>query len=128
MKKTLLSILLATIWIAVSEFLRNTFFLHFYWIEHYKSLGMIFPEQAINGAIWGVWSLCFAIAIYILHKKFSLLQTSLLSWFVGFVLMWLVTGNMGVLPLGILPFAIPLSLLETFVASFIIYKIAKVKK
>lgn len=128
MKKTVLPILLATIWISVSEFVRNTFLLHEYWTEHYQKLGMIFPEKPINGAIWGVWSLCFAIAIYILSQKFSLLQTTLLSWFVGFSFMWLVTGNLGVLPYGILPIAIPLSVLEAFLASFIIFKFKGLKK
>jgi hypothetical protein len=33
--------------------------------------------------------------------------------------MWLVTWNLGVLPLSILPIAVPLSLLETFVAALI---------
>lgn len=127
MKKTILPILLATIWISVSEFVRNTFLLHEYWTEHYQKLGMIFPEEPINGAIWGIWSLCFAIAIYILSQKFSLLQTTLLSWFVGFSFMWIVTGNLGVLPYGILPIAIPLSVLEAFLASFIIFKFKGLK-
>jgi len=123
MKKTILPILLATIWISVSEFVRNTFLLHNYWTEHYHNLGMIFPEQPINGAVWGIWSLCFAIVIFIIAKKFSLLQTTFLSWFIGFVLMWIVIWNMSVLPTGILLFAIPLSFLEAFLASLIIKKL-----
>lgn len=122
-KKIILPILLATIWISISEFVRNTFLVHNYWTEHYQKLGLTFPEQPINGAVWGIWSLCFAIAIFIISKKFSLIQTTLLSWFIGFVLMWLVIGNMGVLPFGILVFAIPLSLLESFIASYIIKKL-----
>jgi len=43
----------------------------------------------------------------------------------SFLLMWLVTGNMSVLPFGILAFAIPLSILETFLATFIIKKLSK---
>jgi hypothetical protein len=121
MKKTLLPILLATIWIGISEFVRNEFLLS-YWTGHYENLGLVFPTEPINGAVWGIWSLCLAIAIFIIAKKFTLTQTTLLSWFVGFVLMWLVIGNMGVLPYGILPFAVPLSLLEAFLASFIIKK------
>jgi hypothetical protein len=39
--------------------------------------------------------------------------------------MWLVIGNMGMLPYGILVFAIPLSLLEAFVASWIIRTISR---
>lgn len=127
-KRIILPVLLATIWISISEFVRNTFFLHDYWINHYNGLGMTFPEEPINGAVWGIWSLCFAIGIYIISSKFSLIQTTFISWFVGFVFMWLVVGNMGVLPFGILYFAIPLSILEAFLATFIIVKLSKNKE
>ena len=127
-RNTILPALLATIWISISEFVRNKFLLKSYWTEHYESMGLIFPSEPINGAFWGIWSLCFAIGIYIISQKFSLVQTTLLSWFVGFVLMWLVTGNMNVLPFGILPFAIPLSILEAFGAVFIIKMIANKSK
>lgn len=127
-KKTILPVLLATIWISISEFVRNEFLLQSYWTEHYENMGLIFPSDPINGAFWGIWSLFFAIGIYIICQKFSLVQTTFLSWFVGFVLMWLVTGNMNVLPFGILPFAIPLSILEVFGAVFIITKMTNRSK
>ena len=123
LKKTILPVLLATVWISLSEFVRNEILLKSYWTKHYESLGLVFPSEPINGAVWGLWSFLFAIAIFIISKKFNLLQTTFLSWFVGFVLMWLVIGNMGVLPDGLLYFAIPLSLLEAFVASLIIKKL-----
>ena len=122
-KKTILPILIATIWISISEFVRNEFLLKSYWKDHYESMGLIFPSEPINGAIWGLWSLCFAISIYIIAKKFTLLQTTFIAWFVGLVFMWLVIGNMNVLPFGILPFAIPLSILEAFLASLILKKV-----
>jgi len=125
MKKTILPIFLATVWISISEFVRNEFLLKSYWTKHYENLGLEFPSAPINGAIWGIWSLCFSIIIFIISKKFSLLQTTFLSWFAAFVLMWLVIGNMLVLPYGILVFAIPLSVLEAFLASFIINRLAK---
>lgn len=124
-KKTILPIFLATIWISLSEFVRNQFIVQTYWVEHYKSLGLIFPSKPINGAVWGIWSLLFAIAIFIISKKFTLWQTAFLSWFAGFVLMWVVIGNLGVLPIDILFWAIPLSLLETFIASLIIKALSK---
>lgn len=124
MKKTVLPILLATIWISISEFVRNELFVKSYWTSHYEQLGLVFPSEPINGAVWGLWSLLFAIAIFIISKKFSLAQTTLLAWFVGFVLMWVVVGNMGVLPAGILVYAVPLSLLETFVAAVIIRRLS----
>ncbi len=125
MKKTILSVLFATIWISISEFVRNEFIVKSYWTGHYEKLGLVFPAEPINGAVWGLWSLCFAIAIFIIAKKFTLLQTTFLSWFVGFVLMWIVIGNLSVLPAGLLLFAVPLSLLEAFLASFIIKKLTK---
>jgi len=123
-RHTILPVLLATIWISISEFVRNEFILKSYWTAHYKSLGLTFPSEPINGAVWGLWSLCFAIVIFIIAKKFSLIHTTFLSWFVGFVLMWIVIWNMNVLPVGMLFFAVPLSILEAFLASLIIKKIA----
>jgi hypothetical protein len=124
-KKTFLPIFLATVWIGLSEFARNQFLFKSYWTEHYAGLGLVFPEKPVNGALWGVWSLLFAVAIYIISKKFTLVQTALLAWFVGFVFIWVVIGNLGVLPCGIMPFAIPLSLLEAFVAAFIVKRLSK---
>ncbi len=124
MKKTVLPILLATVWISISEFVRNEFILKTYWTGHYEKLGLIFPAEPVNGAIWGLWSLFFAISVFIISKKFTLLQTTFFSWFIGFVLMWVVIGNLGVLPAGLLVFAVPLSLLEAFLASFIIKKLS----
>ena len=124
-KNIILPILLATIWISVSEFVRNEFLLKSYWTNHYSNMGLVFPSEPVNGAIWGLWSLLFATTIYLISRKFSLGQTTFISWFVGFVLMWVVTGNMGVLPYGILYFAVPLSMLEAFLASWIIVKLSK---
>lgn len=124
LRKTILPVFLATAWISVSEFVRNEFLIKSYWTAHYKNMGLTFPAAPVNGAVWGIWSMLFAIAIFIIAKKFTLIQTALLSWFVGFVLMWFVIGNMGVLPMGILPYAIPLSLLEAFLAAFIIKKLS----
>jgi hypothetical protein len=123
LKKTILPILAATVWISVSEFVRNQLILKSYWTKHYENLSLVFPSHPINGAMWGLWSMLFAVSIFIISKKFSLLETTLLSWLVGFVLMWVVIGNMGVLPQGILIFAVPLSFLEAFLAAYIIKKL-----
>lgn len=123
LKKVILPILFSTIWISISEFVRNEFLVKSYWVNHYKSLNLVFPSEPINGAIWGIWSLLFAIAIFVISKKFTLIQTTFLTWLVGFVLMWVVIGNLNVLPFGILIYAVPLSLLECFLATFIIQKL-----
>jgi hypothetical protein len=124
MKKTILPIFVATIWISISEFVRNEFMVKTFWTEHYQNLGLAFPSEALNGAIWGIWSLLFALTIFIISKKFTMTQTVLLSWLVAFVMLWVAIGNLGVLPYGLLLYAIPLSILETFVATWIIKKLS----
>lgn len=124
LKKIVLPVVLATVWISVSEFVRNEFLLKSKWVHHYENMGLTFPGDPVNGAVWGIWSLVFAIFIFVLAKKFNLWETTLLAWIAGFVMMWLVIGNMDVLPFAILPYAIPLSLLEAFLAAWIIKKLA----
>lgn len=120
MKKTILPILLATAWIGLSEFVRNELLFKSYWTDHYQDLGITFPSQMINNAMWGVWSLLFAILIFYIAKRYTLLQTIALSWGAGFVMMWIAVGNLGVLPFGLLPIAVPLSLLEAGIAALIV--------
>jgi len=90
----------------------------------YSSHSENFPSEPLNGAVWGLWSMLFAIAVFVISQKFSLLQTTLLSWFVAFVLMWVVIWNMNVLPQELLYIAAPLSLFETFLATWIIKKLS----
>lgn len=123
MKRSVISVLAAAGWISISEFVRNEFLLKKYWVDHYQALGHMFPAKPVNGAVWGIWSLVFAIVIYVMASSWSLRKTFIMAWISGFVMMWLVIGNLDVLPMGILPFAIPLSILEAFVASWIIHKL-----
>jgi len=66
----------------------------------------------------------FAACIHVMLKRFSFWETLALAWTVGFLMMWLVTGNMAVLPFGILPIAVPLSLLEVAIAIGILRRFA----
>jgi hypothetical protein len=121
-RKTILPVLLAAVWISISEFVRNEFIVKSFWTQHYQDLGLVFPSEPVNGAVWGIWSLLFAIAVFIFAKKFTLWQSVFISWFVAFVMMWVVIGNLGVLPYDLLWYAIPLSLLESFIANLIVKK------
>lgn len=120
----IVAILLTGVWVNASEFFRNNVLLKNYWVAHYKLLGMTFPSAPRNGMMWMVWGFLYALAIYSISRKFSLLQTTLISWLVGFVLMWIVIWNLNVLPVVILPYAVPLSLVEAFVGSYLCKKIA----
>lgn len=122
--RKIMAIILTGIWVNASEFFRNEILLKKYWIGHYQLLGMTFPSEPTNGMIWVVWGFLFAIAIYIISRKFNIIQTALIGWFMAFVLMWFVTWNLNVLPGSILIYAVPLSLLESFIGSYICIKMS----
>jgi hypothetical protein len=122
-KTIILPVLLATVWISISEFIRNQFLLKSLWIKHYQELGITFPTDPLTGAGWGIWSLMFAITVFIIARKFSLWETTFISWFVAFPMMWLVLGNLAVLPHMLMLYALPLSILESFIAVLIVKKI-----
>ncbi len=120
-----LPVLLATLWISLSEFLRNQILFKTFWTDHYQALGIPFPAEPINGAVWGIWSLMLAIVIFYLSRRYTLAGTTILAWFAAFPMMWVVIGNLSVLPYGILVYAIPLSLLEVFLAALIIVRMSR---
>ena len=49
--RRIIAIMLAGIWVNASEFLRNEVLLKTYWVEHYRSLGMVFPSEPQNGMV-----------------------------------------------------------------------------
>ncbi len=126
MKKTLFPILLATVWISVNEFVRNEFVLKTYWADHYAGMGRVFPGDPVNGAVWGLWSLLMSVAVLVISRKFSFMETLALGWLCGFVLMWVVIGNLGVLPMDILPIAVPWSVVEVAGAVYVARKFSAV--
>ncbi|TGL43849.1 hypothetical protein [Leptospira bourretii] len=124
-KNKILPIFSATIVISLSEFFRNEILFKSIWLNHYNQLGITFPSEPINGAVRAIWSLGLAFAIFYLSNHLKFKQTFIFSWFIGFVLMWIVIWNLSVLPIGILLYAIPLSILETFLATWVVYKLKK---
>lgn len=124
-RKVFVPVFAAAVWIVASEFFRNEILFKSYWVLHYESQGLHFPSEPINGAVWVLWSLFIATVLYVLSRKFTLTETFLLGWFVGFVLMWIVVWNLGVLPLGLLVYAVPLSLLEVFLGSLLVKRLSR---
>lgn len=127
-KKIILPILVTGIWINLSETIRWIFLIESYWIEHYKELNLVFPNEPVNMVTWMFWGFCFATIIFILSKKYKLWQAATLSWFVAFVMMWIVVWNVGVLPVKMLWINIPLSLFEAFIGALICKKMVSNKK
>jgi hypothetical protein len=120
-----ITVVLTGIWVNASEFFRNEILLKSYWVAHYRKLGLTFPSTPQNGIVWMAWGFLFALAIQLVSTKFDLLQTTFISWFMAFLLMWLVAWNLDVLPSAILIYAVPLSLLESFIGAYICIRMAR---
>jgi len=122
-RKTVAATLVAGIWIGFSEFLRNEILFKGLWLDKYADLGLRFPSQTINNALWGVWSFLLAGIIVYLIRKLGFAGVFLVTWMLAFVMMWVVIWNLNVLPNGLLPIAIPWSLAETALAILIARKL-----
>ncbi len=113
LKNPLLAVLLAGLWINVSEFARNEWWLGPLWREHYRGLGLSFVTQPVNGVVWMLWGFAFAAVLAWLTRHLSARASATVGWVLVFLLMWPVLWNLQVLPLGILAYAVPWSMLET---------------
>ncbi len=120
MKRPFLAVVLAGIWITFSEFIRNELLFKSYWVDHYRALDLEFNTFLINGIFWLLWSFILAYIIFTFLKRFSFWRSLLTAWLAAFVMMWLALYNLQVLPLKLLLFAVPLSLLEVLVAGLLI--------
>ena len=127
-KKIIVPILITGIWINISETVRWMFLVESYWLEKYQTLNLTFPNETINMIAWMIWGFFHATVIFILSRRYNLFQTTVLSWFVAFVMMWLIVWNVGVLPTGMLWLNIPLSLLEAFIGAYICIRYFKLRK
>ena len=111
-KKLALAAVISGIWINLSEFLRNELLFKHYWVRWFEDLGQVFPSSPLNNALWVIWGFLLAAAVAFLARRLTFGETFLLAWTLGFVLMWIVIGNLNVLPHGLLLVAVPWSVVE----------------
>ena len=122
-KKKITGIILATIWIIAWEMLRNELLFKSLWVDHFDSLGLDFQTLPINGILWTIWSAIVAYVLYELMAVLHFKKALVFTWLLAFPAMWIVVYNLQTLPLKLLWAAIPLSIVEVYVAGLIIKKI-----
>lgn len=128
MRLRYISIFITGLWITVSEFFRNELLFKHLWIDHYHSIGLEFTTSPINGILWTVWSFLFAWLLSQWLEKFSTNQTFFYSWLSVFVMMWITAYNLQVFPISLLLTAMPLSLLEVWVALALLNQFSRSRK
>jgi hypothetical protein len=124
-RRPVLAVALAGVWVNLCEFVRNQVLFLPQWQAHYRDMGLVFPAQLVNAVLWVVWSFLLAGMAFAISRRLGLWQTTFIAWVMAFVMMWVVIWNLSVLPLGILPIAVPFSLVEALGAAFICRKLAR---
>ena len=106
----------------VSEFIRNELLIKQVWVSGFNEIGLSFPSAPVNGLLWVLWAFIFCAVLAGLTTRFDVLRSTVISWVTGFGLLWIAMWNMGVLPSGLLYWAIPWSLAEVYVAALICHR------
>ncbi len=118
-KKAIWQILLVSLWINIFESLRWVIFAKPDIEMYFKVANHVLPNQPINNILWMVWGVIIAIMIFIISKRFKLLQTTFIVWITVYVMHWIALWNMAVLPVNILWLAFPLTLINVFIGVLI---------
>lgn len=121
-KKTIWQILLVSLWVNIFETLRWMLFAKPSIDMHFKAANLVLPNEPINNLLWLIWGIIIAVMIFIISKKFKVLQTTFIVWITVYVLHWIALWNMAVLPINILWLAVPLTFINVLVGALICAK------
>jgi hypothetical protein len=86
---------------------------------HFKAANLVLPNEPINNILWLIWGIIIAVMIFIISKKFKVLQTTFIVWIIVYVMHWIALWNMAVLPINILLLAVPLTFINVLVGALI---------
>ena len=118
-KKTILQILLVSLWVNIFETLRWMLFAKPDIDMHFKAANLVLPDEPVNNLLWLIWGIIIAVMIFIVSKKFKVLQTTFIVWITVYVMHWIALWNMAVLPINILWLAVPLTFINVLVGALI---------
>ena len=107
------------VWVNLAETVRWVLYSKSRFEAVYRSFGVELPNEPVNGILWMLWGVMIAWIVYALSRRFTLLQTTLITWLAVFVSVWIALWNFALLPLGMLPVVAPLSLLTVYVAALV---------
>ena len=123
MKRFWLAVVASGAWMNLSEFIRNEFVIKHVWVKGFEELGLSLPSAPVNGLVWVLWAFIFCAVLAWLSTKFDVLKSTIICWVTGFGLLWIAMWNIGILPKGLLYWAVPWSFVEVYVAAFIYTRI-----
>jgi hypothetical protein len=118
-KKAFWQVLLVSLWVNIFETLRWMLFAKPDIDIHFKAANLVLPNEPVNNILWLIWGIIIAVMIFIISKKFKVLQTTFIVWIIVYVMHWIALWNMAVLPINVLWLAVPLNFINVLVGALI---------
>jgi len=101
-KKAIWPVVILSIWINVAETIRWMVFAKPYFVSHYQKMNIEPPGGPLYLIIWIVWGVLLAILIYIISRKFSWIETTIMVWLSVFSGMWIMLFNQSLVTFPVL--------------------------
>ncbi len=122
MRKYILAVLVAGIWVNISEFARAYAFMDS-WSTHYTAMNVAYPPAEMKMWVWIVWGFLAAGVVAWLATKFDLLRTAGIAWISIFLLTTIAMLNIAFVPMDLALVELPWTFVEMLIAAFIARKI-----
>jgi len=118
-KKTIWQITILSVWINVAETIRWIVFAKPYFVSHYQKMNIEPPSGLLYLIIWFVWGVLLALLVYIISRKFSLIETTIIVWLSVFSGIWIMLFNQSLVTFPILFAIAAFCFIEIFIAVLI---------
>ena len=118
-KKAIWQVIILSIWINVAETIRWIVFAKPYFISQYQKMNIEPPSGPLYLIIWFAWGVLLALLIYIISRKFSLIETTIIIWLSVYSGIWIMLFNLSLVTFPILFTIAAFCFIEIFVGSLI---------
>ena len=117
--KAIWQVIILSIWINIAETIRWIVFAKPYFVSHYQKMNMEPPSGPLYLIIWFVWGVLLALLIYIISRKFSFIETTIIVWLSVYSGIWIMLFNQSLVTFPILLTIATFCLIEIFIGTLI---------
>ena len=118
-KKAIWQVIILSIWINLAETIRWIAFSKPYFVNHTQNMNIEQPSGPLYLIIWFVWGVLLALLIYIISRKFSFIETTIIIWLSVYSGIWIMLFNQSLVTFPILIAIAAFCFIEIFVGSLI---------
>jgi hypothetical protein len=119
LKSSLTPIIAGWVWISGCEYGINQVWLKSQWDDYFGAIGVTYPGDITNLALWAGWCLAYAIAMRMMLARFGALFAGIITWILVFGLTMISLSNFGMMDTEMLKLFAMGSLAEAISAALV---------